>query len=48
VHFDSLLAVVVSHVSWVVSFVVFRYVSVVPNLVLRADTFPIAMLSWLS
>jgi hypothetical protein len=42
---DSLLAVIVSHVSWLASIVVFRCVSVVPNPVSRADSSSIAMRS---
>jgi hypothetical protein len=34
--------------SWIASIIVFRCVSVIPNLVLRADSFSIAMWSWLS
>jgi hypothetical protein len=37
------LAVVGSHVSWLVSIVVFYCVFVVPNLVLRIDSFSIAI-----
>jgi hypothetical protein len=45
---DSILAVIISHVSWLALIVVFLYVSVVPNQFLRAGSFPIAMQSWTS
>jgi uncharacterized membrane protein YbhN (UPF0104 family) len=46
--FDSFLAVVVSHVSWLASIVVFHCVFVAPNPVPMVDSFSIAMQSWLS
>jgi hypothetical protein len=43
--FDSLLTVVVLHVSWLVLIVVFRSISVVHNPVSRVNSFSIAMWS---
>jgi hypothetical protein len=45
---DLILVAVTLHVSWIVSIVVFRCVSVVSNPVPRADSFFIFMRSWLS
>jgi hypothetical protein len=42
---DLILVAFTLHVSWIASIVVFHYVFVVPNLVLRADSFLIAMRS---
>jgi hypothetical protein len=43
-----ILVVIISYVSWLVTIVVFLCVSVVSNSVSRADSFSIAMRSWLS
>jgi hypothetical protein len=43
--FDSLLTIAVSHVSWLTSIVVCRYISMVTNPVQRADSSSIAMRS---
>jgi hypothetical protein len=43
--FDVFLSAVVSHVSWIALIVVFRCVFMVPNPILKADIFSIAMRS---
>jgi hypothetical protein len=43
--FDSFFAVIVSHVSWLASIIIFRYISVSRNPISRADRFSIAIWS---
>jgi hypothetical protein len=43
---DLILVAFTLHVSWIVSIVVFRCVSVVPSPVSRADSWSIARRSW--
>jgi hypothetical protein len=43
--FDLFLAIVVSHVSWLASIVIFRCIFVVSNRVPMTDSFSIAMRS---
>jgi hypothetical protein len=44
--FGPVFIAIVLHMSWLASIVVFRYVSVVPNPVLRVSSLTIAMRSW--